>query len=109
MLWLIGDAFAQDAGAAPGCDASSIGLLALFGAVMYFLIIRPQNKARQEHAEMLQTLKKGDEVVTDGGIIGVVHEVKDNELTLEVAPKVRMRFLKENVSQLATKPAPEEK
>ncbi|MCP4807909.1 MAG: preprotein translocase subunit YajC [Proteobacteria bacterium] len=108
MLWLISDAFAQDAAGAPGCDSSGIGLIVLILGVMYFLVIRPQNKARQEHGSMLATLKKGDEVVTDGGIVGIVHEVKEDEVTLEVAPKVRMRFKKDSVGGLVTKPEPAE-
>lgn len=110
MLWLISEAFAQDAAAgAPGCDSSGIGLIVLILGVMYFLVIRPQNKARQEHGNMLATLKKGDEVVTDGGIVGVVHEVKEDEVTLEVAPKVRMRFKKDSIGTMVTAPTEEEK
>ena len=51
-----------------------------FGAVFYFLILRPQNKAKREHRELLSKLKKGDEIMTAGGIIGRVKEMKDVEV-----------------------------
>ena len=51
-----------------------------FGAVFYFLILRPQNKAKREHRELLSKLKKGDEIMTAGGIIGRVKEMKDVEI-----------------------------
>ncbi len=53
------------------------------GAVFYFLIIRPQSKARKQHEQMLGGLKKGDEIVTSGGIIGRVTELKDDRVTIE--------------------------
>ena len=59
-----------------------VQLVALVG-IFYFLLIRPQSKARKKHAEMLASLKKGDEVVTAGGVIGKVREIKDNRITVE--------------------------
>lgn len=53
------------------------------GLVFYFLIIRPQSTARKKHAEILESLKTGDEVITAGGIIGKVKSVKDNRVTIE--------------------------
>lgn len=53
------------------------------GAVFYFLIIRPQSKARKSHEQMLGNLKKGDEVVTTGGIMGKVKDIKDDRLVIE--------------------------
>jgi preprotein translocase subunit YajC len=52
-------------------------------AIFYFLLIRPQSQARKKHAELLANLKKGDEVVTAGGIIGKVRDIKDNRITVE--------------------------
>jgi preprotein translocase subunit YajC len=57
-----------------------IGAIAL---VFYFLVIRPQGKARKRHAEMLAQLKRGDEVMTAGGIIGKVKDLKDDRVTVE--------------------------
>lgn len=73
--------------AAPGGSSPSVMGLPLiviqllgFGAVFYFLILRPQNKAKREHRELLSKLKKGDEIMTAGGIIGRVKEMKDVEV-----------------------------
>ena len=59
-----------------------VQLLALVG-IFYFLLIRPQSQARKKHAEMLAAMKKGDEVVTAGGLIGNVREIKDTRVTIE--------------------------
>lgn len=53
------------------------------GLVFYFLVIRPQGQARKKHADMLEALKKGDEIMTAGGIIGRVKDIKDNRVTVE--------------------------
>jgi len=61
-------------------------LIVQFGAIIaifYFLLIRPQSQARKKHADLLANLKKGDEVVTAGGIIGKVRDIKDNRITVE--------------------------
>ena len=71
-------------------------MLAMF-AVFYFLLIRPQSKKAKEHQNMLAALKKGDEVVTGGGIVGKVTGVSDNLLTLEISEKVRVRVMKAQV------------
>jgi preprotein translocase subunit YajC len=55
----------------------------LIGAVFYFLILRPQSQARKKHAEMLSALKKGDDVITAGGLMGKVKSIKDDEVTVE--------------------------
>jgi preprotein translocase subunit YajC len=57
--------------------------IALIGAVFYFLILRPQSQARKKHAEMLTALKKGDDVITAGGLMGKVKSIKDDEVTVE--------------------------
>ena len=59
-----------------------VQLVALVG-IFYFLLIRPQSQARKKHAEMLAAMKKGDEVVTAGGLIGKVREIKDTRVTIE--------------------------
>ncbi|TMI84666.1 MAG: preprotein translocase subunit YajC [Bacillati bacterium ANGP1] len=65
-------------------------LLVVF-AVFYAFLIRPQQKQQKRHREMLGRLKKGDRVLTRGGLYGVVMEVKDNDLMLELAQNVRVR------------------
>jgi len=57
--------------------------IGLIGAVFYFLILRPQSQARKKHASMLEALKKGDEVITSGGLMGKVKGIKDQEVTIE--------------------------
>jgi len=54
-----------------------------FGAVFYFLFIRPQNQARKKHQELLAALKQGDEITTSGGIIGKVKSMKEDRITIE--------------------------
>ena len=71
-------------------------MLAMF-AVFYFLLIRPQSKKAKEHQNMLAELKKGDDVVTGGGIVGKVTGVSDKLITLEVSEKVRVRVIKSQV------------
>lgn len=102
-MWLITQAWAQDAAATGGggCEYSSIALLAGIVGVFYLLVIRPQTKARQEHEQLLATLKKGDEVVSEGGICGVVHEVRENEVVVEVSAKSHIRFKKESIQAVA--------
>lgn len=89
-------------------DAPSGGLLAgpiipivLMFAVFYFLIIRPQSKQQKQHQSFLGQLKKGDEVVLSGGLLGKVHSVGQNEVTVEIASNVRVRALKTAVSGAA--------
>jgi preprotein translocase subunit YajC len=66
----------------------------LMFVVFYFLLIRPQQKRAKEHASMLGAIKKGDKVVTRGGIIGKVTGVQDNKLIVELQEKVRVEVLK---------------
>ena len=77
---------------------STLPMLIFIVAIFYFLVIRPQNKAREDHSKMLAALKKGDEVVTDGGIIGVVQEVHAARVLLRIAPPdVNVWFLTDSV------------
>ena len=99
-------AFAQ---AEPGANplassqyASMFPLLAIFG-VFYFLLIRPQQKLRKEHQAMLADLKKGDEVVTGGGIVGRVAKVDDNTVIVEVAKGVEVVVVKATITSVMGK------
>ena len=76
--------------------------MAMVVAVMYFLVFRPQNKKAQEQAKMLSALKRNDEVVTTGGIIGRIHDVGDKVLTLEIAPNVRVRVERAQVAGMSS-------
>jgi preprotein translocase subunit YajC len=87
-MFLIANAYAQAAPAAqPGAESSfmSIGFMVLIFVVFYFLLIRPQVKRQKEHKAMVDALKKGDEVLTAGGIVGKIIEIQDQYVTLQVA------------------------
>lgn len=81
------------------------GTLLMFGAmfaILYFILIRPQQKQQKKHQELLAGLKKGDEVILSSGIIGRVALVEDRIVTIEVGDKTKLRVLKQAVSGLTT-------
>lgn len=84
------------AAAGPSMGMNALFIVALF-AIMYFVMIRPQQKQAKEQQAMLSALKKGDDVVTTGGILGKVWMVADKTVTVEVASGVRMRVLKASI------------
>ncbi|MBV71116.1 MAG: preprotein translocase subunit YajC [Myxococcales bacterium] len=71
--------------------------LVLMFVIFYFLLIRPQKKRQQAHAEMINRLKKGDEIVTAGGVVGSIFALTDSELVVEVADRVKIRVLRNQV------------
>jgi preprotein translocase subunit YajC len=98
---MIDQAFAQTGGAsgAPSALISFAPLLLVF-VVFYMLLIRPQQKKVKEHQAMLGTIKKNDEVMTSGGIYGKVVALTDAVVTLEVAPNVRIRVNRPQISEI---------
>ncbi len=88
-------AYAAEAGGAGG-DAGLINLLFIGGFVLifYFLLLRPQNKRRKEHQALMAGLDKGDEIVTAGGVVGVVNKVEDDFVKVQVSEGVEMRIQK---------------
>ncbi|MGI4878452.1 MAG: preprotein translocase subunit YajC [Janthinobacterium lividum] len=100
-------AHAQAAAASGGAAAfmQFVPLVAIF-VIFYFLMIRPQQRRAKAHKAMLDAVKKGDEVVTGGGLIGRVTRVQDTELEVEVAPTVKLRVVKGTLSEVRTKPVP---
>ena len=74
----------------------------LFIGVFYFLAVRPQRRQRRSHTEMLSMLKKGDEVVTIGGMYGTIKEMREDYVVLEVANRVRVKYLKRAISQIVS-------
>jgi preprotein translocase subunit YajC len=81
--------------------------LILIFAIMYFLLIRPQQKKMKEHQNMVQNLRRGDQVVTQGGLIGKVVKVKENnELELELAEGVKVRVVQSTIAQVLSKTEP---
>jgi len=99
---LISPAYAQDAVGGGAALATQILPLVLIFAVFYFLLIRPQQKKQKEHRAMLQALKRGDRVLTAGGIIGQVTRVKDgvDEVEVEIAPNVRVNVLRQTIGDV---------
>ncbi len=102
MDFFISPAYAQAAGPAGGGLFTFLPLILMF-AVMYFLFIRPQQKRVKEHAAMVGALKKGDEVVTTGGLGGTVTQVHDAFLTMRVAENVEVNVQKQAVATLLPK------
>jgi preprotein translocase subunit YajC len=103
---LISPAYAQ-AAAGGGADFSFLIMMVLLFMVFYFLLIRPQQKKMKLHKGMVENLKRGDKVVTQGGIYGSVTKVvSDAELQVEIAEGVRIRVVKGTISEVLSKPEP---
>ncbi|MDX3925457.1 MAG: preprotein translocase subunit YajC [Shinella sp.] len=105
----ITEAFAQaPGGSAGGADIlmSVLPFLLIF-VVMYFLIIRPQRAAMKRREELLKNIRRGDQVVTGGGIVGKVTKVvDDNELEVEIAEGIKIRVVRSGVSEVRVKGEP---
>ena len=76
--------------------------IVVFFGIFYFLAIRPQRRQKQQHVEMISMLKKGDEVVTIGGMYGTVSAIGDDWVELEVAKRTRVRYLKRAISSITS-------
>jgi preprotein translocase subunit YajC len=101
-------AYAQAAGGGPaGFDLFSLLPLILIFVVFWFLLIRPQQKKMKQHREMITAIRRGDRVLTGGGIIGTVSKVlNDTELQVEIAEGVRVKVLRSTVSEVLAKTEP---
>lgn len=100
-------AFAQAAAAPPGSSLTSTLLFMLpMILIFYFLLIRPQQQRAKKHTEMVNNIKRGDTVVTSGGLIGKVNKVNDNEISLDLAENVRVRVIKSMVIEVRNKAEP---
>jgi preprotein translocase subunit YajC len=96
-MWDIAQAQTAPGFAGPGPIMTILPFILIF-VVMYFLVIRPQQKKAKDHQQMLAKLKKNDEVMTSGGIYGKVVALAENVVTLEVAPNVRIRVHRPQIS-----------
>jgi preprotein translocase subunit YajC len=106
---LITPAFAQAAGAAGDTNSMLMSLLpfALIFVIMYFLILRPQQRKAKEHSDLVKNVRRGDTVVTSGGLVGKVTKVVDDEqIEIEVADGVRIRQMRQMISGVRTKGEP---
>lgn len=86
--------------------AQFLPLILIFG-IMYFLLIRPQQKKVKEHQAMVDALRRGDQIVTQGGLIGKVTKVKEeNEVEVELAEGVKVRVVKSTIATVMSKTEP---
>jgi preprotein translocase subunit YajC len=105
-------AYAQAAGGDAGSFVGALLPFVLIFAIMYFLLIRPQQKKMKEHKAMVDALRRGDKVVTQGGLIGKVTRVKEGEgtdfaeLEVELAEGVRVRVVRSTIAQVLSKTEP---
>ncbi|MCI4665843.1 MAG: preprotein translocase subunit YajC [Neomegalonema sp.] len=87
--------------------AQLLPFVAIF-AIMYFLIIRPQQKRMKQHREMIENLRRGDEVVTQGGLFAKITKVKEGEVEVEaeIAEGVKVRLVKGTIAEVVSKTEP---
>lgn len=78
---------------------STLLFLVLFGAVFYFFLIRPERRRRQQHKELIDSLKRGDKVITIGGIVGTIKKVDKEHIWLEVEDGVILKLVKDSVAE----------
>ena len=83
-----------------------LGQMVAIFAIFYFLLLRPQAKERQRHDEMLRAVKKGDEIVTNGGIIGKVVHVEENRLTIKTGDNTRLTVDRSRLASVTDPKAP---
>ncbi|WP_156209651.1 preprotein translocase subunit YajC [Pseudorhodobacter wandonensis] len=99
-------AYAQAAGGAMGAVTSLMPLILIF-AIMYFLLIRPQQKKLKDHKAMVEALRRGDQVLTQGGIVGkVVKVAEDGIIEVEIADGVKVKVVKHTIAQVMSKTEP---
>ncbi len=107
---MITPAFAQGAATAQGGSTDiliQVAPFALILLIMYFLIMRPQQKRQREHAELVKNVRRGDTVVMTGGLIGKVSKVVDDaEIEIEIAPNVKVRVARSMIADVRAKGEP---
>lgn len=101
-MFLISDALAEG-GATQGPGYEMIVMIALFFAIMYFMIIRPQQKRAKDHQKLISSLSKGDEIVTSGGMLGKILKVGENSVQVEVSEGVAIKLQKNSISSVLPK------
>lgn len=103
MSFFISDAWAEGAASPTGGGIEMLLMMAIFFAIMYFMIIRPQQKRAKEHKNMLEALGKGDEVVTGGGLLGKITNISDSFVEIEVANNTNVKVQKQAVATVMPK------
>ncbi len=100
LLYAMGQSPAGKGGASKGGGLGGFFPLILIFLIFYFLLIRPQQKRTKEHRKTLQEIKRGDRVVTSGGIHGQIKDVKGSLVEIEIAPNVKVTVTKSLISQV---------
>ncbi|MQX35257.1 preprotein translocase subunit YajC [Roseospira navarrensis] len=104
---LISPAYAQAAGGGAMEGLGAFLPLILIFVIFYFLLIRPQQKRMKEHKAMLEAIRRGDRIVTNGGIVGtVVKVVNETEVSVEIAENVRVRVMRDMIANVLSKTEP---
>ena len=99
---MINQAFAQSATQQPSMLASFIPLILIF-FIFYFFLIRPQQKKQKEHKKLLESIKRGDEILTSGGIVGKVIKAEEEKLTVEISNGVNVILYRSTVADVLNK------
>ena len=102
-MFLISDAYAEAAPAPAGGGTEMLVMIGIFFAIMYFMIIRPQQKRQKEHKALMDSLSKGDEVVTNGGMMGKIKSVGDDVIRIELAENVVIKVQKHAIASVLPK------
>lgn len=100
---LINNAYADSAPAPAGGGMELLIMMGIFFIIMYFMIIRPQQKRQKEHKSLMESLSKGDEVVTNGGMMGKIKGVGDDFVRIELAENVVIKVQKIAISNVLPK------
>jgi len=102
-MFLISNAHAEAAPASAGGGTEMLIMIGIFFAIMYFMIIRPQQKRQKEHKSLMDSLSKGDEVVTNGGMMGKIKNVGEDIIRIELAENVVIKVQKHAIASVLPK------
>lgn len=103
MDFLISSAHAQAPAPQPGGGLEFLIMIGIFFAIMYFMIIRPQSKRAKEHKALLDGLKKGDEVINNGGTLGRITDIDESFITMEISSGVEMQVQRQAIAAVMPK------
>jgi len=102
LVYAMGTGGAGGAGGGGGLGAF-LPLIIIF-AIFYFLLIRPQQRKAKQHKQLLSDLRKGDKVVSSGGLHGLITGMSDDVLTVEISPKVRVKISRSSIAGIVSRP-----
>ncbi len=103
MDFFISSAHATGEAASSGGGIEFMIMIGVFFAIMYFMIIRPQSKRAKEHRALIDSLNKGSEVVTNGGLLGKVTDLSDNFVTMKISANVEVQVQRQSISAVMPK------